>query len=97
MGFIRIRVFLKPGASAAGTMFRRAMFSYHLAVSNSPPAFSDVPPTSPYYMFVNALAASGITAGCGGGNFCPDNPVTRGQMAVFLANALGLYYPVPVF
>ena len=26
-----------------------------------------------------------MTTGCGGNNFCPGNPVTRGQMAVFLA------------
>ena len=26
----------------------------------------------------------GITAGCGNGNYCPNNPVTRQQMAVFL-------------
>ncbi|MCP6768680.1 S-layer homology domain-containing protein, partial [Klebsiella pneumoniae] len=26
----------------------------------------------------------GITGGCGAGNFCPGNPVTRAQMAVFL-------------
>jgi hypothetical protein len=24
--------------------------------------------------------------------YCPDNPVTRGQMAVFLATALGLHW-----
>ena len=29
----------------------------------------------------------GITAGCGGGNFCPAAPVTRAQMAVFLLKA----------
>jgi hypothetical protein len=39
---------------------------------------------------VEAIWASGLTGGCGGGNFCPNNPVTRGQMAVFLAKALGL-------
>ena len=31
--------------------------------------------------------AEGITGGCGGGNYCPDNPVTRAQMAVFLLKA----------
>jgi hypothetical protein len=25
--------------------------------------------------------------------YCPDQPVTRGQMAVFLAKALGLHFP----
>jgi hypothetical protein len=36
--------------------------------------------------------ASGITAGCGGGNYCPDAPLTRGQMAVFLSKGLGLHF-----
>ena len=69
---------------------------YHLQVS-PPPAtatFGDVPTNHPFFQFVEALAASGITAGCGGGNFCPDAPLTRGQMAVFLSKALGLNWPV---
>jgi hypothetical protein len=53
--------------------------------------FTDVPKSSPQFQFIEALSHAGITAGCGGGNYCPDNPVTRGQMAVFLAKALGLY------
>ncbi len=28
-----------------------------------------------------------MTGGCGGGNYCPLNNVTRGQMAAFLVNA----------
>jgi hypothetical protein len=35
----------------------------------------------------------GITSGCGGGNYCPDQPVTRGEMAVFLATAFHLPLP----
>jgi hypothetical protein len=61
-----------------------------------PPAtasFGDVPLDHPLSQFVEALAKSGITGGCGGGNFCPDNPLTRGQMAVFLAKGLGLSWP----
>ncbi len=54
--------------------------------------FNDVPSNHPFFQFVEALAASGITAGCGGGNFCPDNPLTRGQMAAFLSKALGLHW-----
>ncbi len=27
------------------------------------------------------------------GNFCPDNPVTRGQLALYLSRALGLHWP----
>ena len=64
-------------------------------VSDPPatPTFGDVPTSHPFYQFIEALAASGITGGCGSGNFCPDNPLTRGQMAAFLAKALGLHWP----
>ncbi len=54
---------------------------------------NDVPTSHPFFRFVEALAASGITAGCGTGSFCPDQPLTRGQMAVFLTFGLGLYWP----
>jgi hypothetical protein len=55
--------------------------------------FDDVPIDHPFFQFISALANSGITAGCGNNNFCPDSPMTRGQMAVFLAKALGLHWP----
>ncbi len=68
---------------------------YRLQVSPPPETatFGDVPADHPFFQFVEALAASGITAGCGNGNFCPNTPLTRGQMAVFLAKALGLHWP----
>ena len=68
---------------------------YRLQVS-PPPAdatFGDVPTSDSAFQFIEALVASGITAGCGGGNYCPDAFVTRRQMAVFLAKALGLHWP----
>jgi hypothetical protein len=37
--------------------------------------------------WIEVLAADGITSGCGNGNYCPDQPVTRGQMAIFLLRA----------
>ena len=68
---------------------------YRLQVSPAPPTsdFGDVPTSSPQFQFIEALYASGVTAGCGSGNFCPNAPLTRGQMAVFLAKALGLQWP----
>ena len=39
---------------------------------------------------IEAIAADGITVGCAPDRFCPDDPVTRGQMAAFLNRALGL-------
>jgi hypothetical protein len=64
---------------------------YRLDVSPAPAVatFSDVPTSHPFFRFIEALAASGITSGCGSGNYCPD---TRGQMAVFLSLGLGLHF-----
>ena len=42
---------------------------------------------------INALAAAGITKGCtveAPPRYCPNNDVTRGEMATFIARALGL-------
>ena len=58
--------------------------------------FSDVPVTHPFYDFVMKTEDDGVSAGCGTGNFCPDMPVTRAQMAVFLLKAsLGEHYAPP--
>ena len=81
------------GSSPNDQYFGYAEVRWHRVVSAAPgtPSFADVPTTHPYFQFIEALKASGITGGCGNGvNYCPDNPVTRGQMAVFLAKALGL-------
>jgi hypothetical protein len=59
-----------------------------------PPAatgdFDDVPVSSPFAKWIEQLAAEGITAGCGGNNYCPTQAVTRGQMAVFLVKTFDL-------
>jgi IPT/TIG domain/S-layer homology domain len=46
--------------------------------------FPDVPCPSTFANWIEALAAEQITGGCGGGNYCPETPVRRDQMAVFL-------------
>ncbi|MFY9552971.1 MAG: right-handed parallel beta-helix repeat-containing protein [Thermoanaerobaculia bacterium] len=46
--------------------------------------FADVACPSAFADWIEQLAAEGVTAGCGGGNYCPSKPVTRAQMAVFL-------------
>jgi hypothetical protein len=56
--------------------------------------FGDVPTNFLYFRAIEALAASGITGGCGNGNFCPNQYVTRGEMSAFLALALGLRWPL---
>ncbi len=52
--------------------------------------FLDMPVSSPFAKYVEQLFAEGVTAGCGGGNYCPSSPSTRGQMAVFLTTTFGL-------
>lgn len=44
--------------------------------------------TSAHETDINALAASGITAGCAAERFCPGAAVTRGRMAAFLRRGL---------
>ena len=47
--------------------------------------FGDVPPSYWAVAWIEQLAREGITTGCGGGDYCPDSPVARDQMAVFLS------------
>jgi hypothetical protein len=82
-------------SATSGLSIRHAELYYQLQVSPAPASatFADVPVGAFGFQHVEALAASGITGGCGGGNFCPNEPLTRVQMAVFLAKALGLHWP----
>jgi Leucine-rich repeat (LRR) protein len=58
--------------------------------------FNDVPVTHMFARWIEQLAAEGITGGCGNGNYCPNSPVNREQMAVFLLVAKhGVGYAPP--
>ena len=52
--------------------------------------FSDVSPSYWAAVWIEQLANEGITGGCGNNNYCPDSPVTRAQMAVFLVRTFDL-------
>jgi hypothetical protein len=81
------------------TYYAAARVYYQLQVSPAPltPTFGDVPDTDTAYQFIEAFVAAGITVGCQAPGdppiYCPDASVTRRQMAVFFAKALGLYWP----
>ena len=58
--------------------------------------FADVPGSNGFNSFIASLVANGLTAGCGGADYCPASPVTRQQMAVFLLKGkFGLCFTPP--
>jgi len=57
-------------------------------VACTTPMFGDVPANSPFCRYIEELARRGVATGCGGGNYCPSQSVTREQMAVFVLRTL---------
>lgn len=59
--------------------------------------FADVPATSPFCPWIEELFRRNVIAGCGDGNYCPGNPLTRAQVAIFLFRTLlgGDFTPPP--
>src|SRR5262249_4443801 len=47
-----------------------------------------VPREQPFHAFIEKIFRNGITAGCGGGRYCPGEPVRRDQMAVLLLKGM---------
>jgi parallel beta-helix repeat protein len=65
--------------------------SGYLPPACTPPGvFPDVSCPGPFTNWIEQLAAEAITGGCGNGNYCPINPNTRGQMAVFITKTFHL-------
>ncbi len=81
--------------------------SFVILQSAAVATFSDVPLGTPFLDYISLMSTYGITAGCATSpslQYCPDNPVTREQMAVFVVAALDLalsqsdtYSPTPLF
>ncbi|MBL8234243.1 MAG: S-layer homology domain-containing protein [Bryobacterales bacterium] len=61
-----------------------------LGTLDNPPVFDDVPATHPYFRAIQAIRAARITIGCSTrpARYCPDAPVTRGEMAAFIVRAV---------
>jgi len=91
---------LRAGTDFASSSLRfgGAYILWERQVSPAPESASypDVDADHPFFAYVEALQAAGISQPCdASNNFCPDNPVTRGQMAMWLAKALGLFWQAP--
>jgi hypothetical protein len=70
----------------------------HGASFSPPPAtgiFADVPASHPFAPWIEELFLEGVTTGCATSPalYCPDDDVTREEMAVFLVRAFGLPFP----
>ena len=77
-----------PGTTMVCTVAEtKAGCSSPTATKNIQVDFLDVPPSNTFHDFVDTVARNGVTAGCGGGNYCGTSSVTRAQMAVFLLKA----------
>ena len=74
------------------TFLTRAL---HLPTPDQPAGFTDTDPDSVHATAIDALLAAGITTGCSTDprRYCPNQPVTRAQMATFLTRALHLPTP----
>ena len=79
-----------PGGSVA-FLLKSKYGGFFQVPACSETVFIDVEcPEAQFVDYINWLVFEGITAGCGGGMYCPANSNTRGQMAVFLVKTFGL-------
>ena len=83
-----------PGVFCPGlTVTRAEMASFLARALNLPPAATDHfwdDEGLVHQDAINRVADAGITLGCGPGTYCPNDPVTRAEMASFLSRALTL-------
>jgi hypothetical protein len=69
---------LETMTSSSSTQGQVKKWGLHIGRS-----FPDVP-TNGFYRFIEVLLHHGITGGCGGGNYCPNNSTSRAEMSVFV-------------
>jgi uncharacterized repeat protein (TIGR01451 family) len=55
--------------------------TWTLHIGNS---FTDVPTSNGFYRFIETILHNAVTGGCTATTYCPNNPTSREQMAVFV-------------
>ena len=73
--------------NAGGTTYANSSTWWSFTARNQ--TFSDVPINHQFWAYIESIYNAGITGGCGTDplRYCPENPVTRAAMAVFLLKA----------
>jgi hypothetical protein len=89
-----------PNASITRAQMAIFLLRAKYGSSYIPPAptgtvWLDVPVTHWAAAWAEQLGIEGISAGCGGGKFCPEEPVTRAEMAVLVQRTFSLPLPSP--
>jgi cysteine-rich repeat protein len=85
-----------PDSSVTRRQMAVFLLKAHLTSAYTPPPavgiFGDVPVSDNFAPWIEDLYNRNITGGCQASPllYCPDNPNTRGQMAVFLVKTFGL-------
>jgi hypothetical protein len=92
-----LTVDLQKPSSGLAIRAVRLLWKRNLSPAPAAATFGDVPTDHIFFRHIEALFRAGITAGCQGSPllYCPGQAVTRGEMAAFLAKALGLHWPGP--
>ena len=84
-----VTIIASGGCSIAASQVGDSTYAAAPAVTQSFTVFfSDVAPGDYDYAAINAMAQRGITAGCGNNGFCPNDNVTRDEMAIFIVRAI---------
>jgi len=78
------------GCSGVGTctVTMNAATAVTAAFATATQDFNDVPIDYWAYSYIHAIYEAGLTQGCGNGNYCPSDPVTRGEIAAFITREL---------
>ncbi len=89
------------GAQRTGTI-QIAGLSVTVTQDATVQQFSDVLPNDYYFDAVDLLKQSNVTSGCSADDYCPSEPVTRAEMAIFLITSIfgpngGTVPPIPFF
>ena len=85
----------RPGSAVSRAQMAIFLLKGSLGPTYVPPpatgtVFSYVPGTGFAASWIEDLAGRGITAGCGGGIFCPTAPIKRGPMVTLLVRAFNI-------